>query len=163
MSSHHHHQHPHQHQHHPQHEHHHTPGGNGGGPPPQPPSSAPSGSQPQGSGSIGGSGAVGACAGCGRTGVALLVCDDCESTAPTPTNPPPSKQRYCANCMISKKVRVFWPLDEQWYVGVVQRFDASTGEHQLRYPDGDTEWVKIGDAQAAAAQHAQQQRDAAEG
>lgn len=45
--------------------------------------------------------------------------------------------------MIGRKVSVFWPLDEQWYVGVVQEYDASTGEHLLRYPDGDTEWVKI--------------------
>mmetsp|Transcript_7528 Transcript_7528/g.10386 ORF Transcript_7528/g.10386 Transcript_7528/m.10386 type:complete len:537 (-) Transcript_7528:56-1666(-) len=47
--------------------------------------------------------------------------------------------------MIGKKVRVFWPLDEQWYVGEVQRYDHSTGEHLLTYPDGDTEWVKIGE------------------
>ncbi len=47
--------------------------------------------------------------------------------------------------MIGRKVRVFWPLDEQWYVGIVQRFDPSTGEHLLKYPDGDTEWVKIGE------------------
>ena len=45
--------------------------------------------------------------------------------------------------MIGRKVSVFWPLDEQWYVGVVQEYDSSTGEHLLRYPDGDTEWVKI--------------------
>lgn len=49
--------------------------------------------------------------------------------------------------MIGKKVRVFWPLDEQWYVGVVKEYDSSTGEHLLKYPDGDTEWVKIGDTQ----------------
>jgi hypothetical protein len=49
--------------------------------------------------------------------------------------------------MIGKKVRVFWPLDEQWYVGVVKEYDASSGEHLLKYPDGDTEWVKIGDTQ----------------
>ena len=49
--------------------------------------------------------------------------------------------------MIGKKVRVFWPLDEQWYVGVVKEYDESSGEHLLKYPDGDTEWVKIGDTQ----------------
>lgn len=45
--------------------------------------------------------------------------------------------------MIGRKVSVFWPLDEQWYVGVVQEYDPNSGEHLLRYPDGDTEWVKI--------------------
>lgn len=59
----------------------------------------------------------------------------------------PSAGRYCAQCMIGKKVRVFWPLDEQWYVGVVKEYDVSSGEHLLKYPDGDTEWVKIGDTQ----------------
>ena len=47
--------------------------------------------------------------------------------------------------MIGRKVRVFWPLDEQWYVGIVQKYDQATGEHLLCYPDGDTEWVKIGE------------------
>ena len=50
--------------------------------------------------------------------------------------------------MIGKRVRVFWPLDQQWYVGIVQQYDTSTGEHLLAYPDGDTEWVKIGENDA---------------
>ena len=56
--------------------------------------------------------------------------------------------RFCANCMIGKRVRVFWPLDQQWYAGIVQQYDTSTGEHLLAYPDGDTEWVKIGENDA---------------
>jgi hypothetical protein len=47
--------------------------------------------------------------------------------------------------MIGKKVRVFWPVDGTWYTGTVDRFDASTSEHLLIYPDGDSEWVKIGE------------------
>jgi Myb-like DNA-binding domain len=47
--------------------------------------------------------------------------------------------------MIGKKVKVFWPVDESWYTGVVQEYDPTTGEHLLQYIDGDTEWVKIGD------------------
>jgi Myb-like DNA-binding domain len=53
--------------------------------------------------------------------------------------------------MLGKKVKVFWPVDESWYVGVVMSFDPSSGEHQLEYPDGDHEWVKIGDIISAAA------------
>lgn len=48
--------------------------------------------------------------------------------------------------MIGKKVKVFWPVDEQWYTGVVQEYNITTGEHKLRYPDGDEEWVKIGES-----------------
>ena len=47
--------------------------------------------------------------------------------------------------MIGKKVKVFWPVDESWYTGIVQEYDPNTGEHCLRYADGDIEWVKIGD------------------
>lgn len=51
--------------------------------------------------------------------------------------------------MIGKKVRVFWPVDESWYSGTVQKYDSSTGEHLLQYQDGDTEWVKIGENSSA--------------
>lgn len=47
--------------------------------------------------------------------------------------------------MIGRKVGVFWPVDEQWYQGTVEEFNAISGEHKLRYKDGDTEWVKIAD------------------
>ena len=47
--------------------------------------------------------------------------------------------------MIGKKVRVFWPVDESWYTGIVQEYDSTSGEHLLKYQDGDTEWVKIGE------------------
>jgi Myb-like DNA-binding domain len=53
--------------------------------------------------------------------------------------------------MIGKKVKVFWPVDESWYTGTVIEYDASTGEHSLQYPDGDTEWVKIGEIMQANA------------
>lgn len=47
--------------------------------------------------------------------------------------------------MTDKRVRVFWPVDSQWYIADVQQYDTNTGEHLLRYPDGDTEWVRIGE------------------
>lgn len=45
--------------------------------------------------------------------------------------------------MIGKKVRVFWPVDESWYTGIVHEYDPATNEHLLRYEDGDAEWVRI--------------------
>ncbi len=56
-----------------------------------------------------------------------------------------TNNRYCASCMTGKKVRVFWPVDSQWYIAHVQKYDIHSGEHLLRYPDGDTEWVRIGE------------------
>lgn len=61
------------------------------------------------------------------------------------------RYRFCANCMVGKKVRVFWPVDNSWYIGTVQQYDSSSGEHLLRYDDDDTEWVKIGESNTTAA------------
>ena len=58
--------------------------------------------------------------------------------------------RFCANCMIGKKVRVFWPVDNSWYIGTVQQYDPASGEHLLMYDDSDTEWVKIGESNTTA-------------
>jgi len=47
-------------------------------------------------------------------------------------------------------VRVFWPVDGSWYIGTVQQYDPSSGEHLLQYDDDDTEWVKIGESNTTA-------------
>jgi hypothetical protein len=51
--------------------------------------------------------------------------------------------------MIGKSVRVYWPVDSSWYTGKVQGFNPDTGEHLLKYPDNDEEWVRIGDMRQA--------------
>ena len=55
--------------------------------------------------------------------------------------------------MTGKRVRVFWPVDSQWYIADVRRYDENTGEHLLQYPDGDTEWVRIGEDHTTNAQY----------
>lgn len=47
-------------------------------------------------------------------------------------------------------MRVFWPVDNSWYVGTVEQYDTNTGEHLLRYDDDDTEWVRIGESNTTA-------------
>jgi len=92
------------------------------------------------------------CAGCGVIDSSLLACDDLDGASSNnkdglPTIGDPSqRQRFCPNCMIGKKVRVFWPVDNSWYIGTVQQYNASTGEHLLKYEDDDTEWVQIGES-----------------
>ena len=56
--------------------------------------------------------------------------------------------------MIGKNVQVFWPVDESWYTGTVHEYDATTGEHLLRYEDGDAEWVRLGENASAGGGHA---------
>eukprot|EP00546_Thalassionema_frauenfeldii_P017234 CAMPEP_0178899134 /NCGR_PEP_ID=MMETSP0786-20121207/2722_1 /TAXON_ID=186022 /ORGANISM="Thalassionema frauenfeldii, Strain CCMP 1798" /LENGTH=537 /DNA_ID=CAMNT_0020569939 /DNA_START=125 /DNA_END=1738 /DNA_ORIENTATION=- len=89
-------------------------------------------------------GGVEACAGCQKTNVPLHANDDPSSTQHSPS----SKPRFCAQCMIGKKVKVFWPVDKSWYTGTVEKYDSSNGEHLLRYDDDDVEWVKIGELAA---------------
>jgi len=91
------------------------------------------------------------CAGCNAVDVPLLACDDLDGASGNqevspPIGDPSQRSRFCPNCMIGKKVRVFWPVDNSWYIGTVQQFDASTGEHLLKYEDDDTEWVQIGES-----------------
>eukprot|EP00980_Cylindrotheca_fusiformis_P001711 scaffold388_cov114-Cylindrotheca_fusiformis.AAC.20 len=88
------------------------------------------------------------CAGCNATDVPLLACDDIQG--PTGASDPSKRARFCSNCMIGKKVRVFWPVDNSWYVGTVEQYDSNTGEHLLRYQDEDTEWVRIGESNTTA-------------
>jgi len=91
------------------------------------------------------------CAGCGRAeGAAsgpLMRFEDPEDDPASGGNGAgaDNERRFCPACMTGKKVRVFWPVDSQWYVADVRRYDAATGEHLLAYPDGDTEWVRIGE------------------
>jgi hypothetical protein len=47
--------------------------------------------------------------------------------------------------MIGKKVQVFWPVDESYYTGTVYEYDPASGEHLVRYEDGDAEWLRLGE------------------
>ncbi|KAL3805570.1 hypothetical protein HJC23_005814 [Cyclotella cryptica] len=88
------------------------------------------------------------CAGCGildkDAPASLLLFDDPEEDGKEKKSAA-DEMRYCVHCMTGKKVRVFWPVDSQWYIAQVQEYDVKSGEHLLRYPDGDTEWVRIGE------------------
>jgi hypothetical protein len=47
--------------------------------------------------------------------------------------------------MIGHKVKIFWPVEEQWHEGSVEEFNQEMGEHRLRYEDGGSEWVNLGE------------------
>ena len=40
---------------------------------------------------------------------------------------------------IGRRIEVFWPEDDTWYGGRVAEFNATSGEHKIRYDDGDVE------------------------
>ena len=44
---------------------------------------------------------------------------------------------------IGRRIEVFWPEDDTWYGGRVAEFNATSGEHKIRYDDGDVELIAL--------------------
>ncbi|XP_031372689.1 uncharacterized protein LOC116187847 isoform X2 [Punica granatum] len=45
--------------------------------------------------------------------------------------------------VLDKKIKVFWPLDEKWYYGLVNDYDEERKLHHIKYDDRDEEWVDL--------------------
>ncbi|KAL5060662.1 hypothetical protein RYX36_032266 [Vicia faba] len=59
--------------------------------------------------------------------------------SPTPTvSTPPSHSPF-----IGKRIKVYWPLDNAWYEGVVKSFDSVTSKHRIRYDDDEEECIDL--------------------
>ncbi|GMJ15634.1 hypothetical protein like AT4G32620 [Hibiscus trionum] len=48
-----------------------------------------------------------------------------------------------ANWVLNRKIKVFWPLDESWYYGLVNAYDKERKLHHVKYDDCDEEWVNL--------------------
>jgi hypothetical protein len=51
-------------------------------------------------------------------------------------------------------VAIYWPLDKQFYDGVIREFDSATGRHLIEYDDGERQHLSLsggwlGQAEAA--------------
>lgn len=46
-------------------------------------------------------------------------------------------------CMIKQRIRVFWPLDQSWYFGLVKDYDPMKRLHFVKYDDRDEEWINL--------------------
>eukprot|EP00557_Chaetoceros_sp_GSL56_P011227 CAMPEP_0176486158 /NCGR_PEP_ID=MMETSP0200_2-20121128/5420_1 /TAXON_ID=947934 /ORGANISM="Chaetoceros sp., Strain GSL56" /LENGTH=523 /DNA_ID=CAMNT_0017882843 /DNA_START=114 /DNA_END=1685 /DNA_ORIENTATION=- len=73
------------------------------------------------------------------------ICADCKGINADLFHCIDSTSRFCAKCMIGHKVKIFLPAEEQWYEGSVEEYNQAMGEHKLRYEDGDSEWVNLGE------------------
>ncbi|KAF6262176.1 hypothetical protein COO60DRAFT_677318 [Scenedesmus sp. NREL 46B-D3] len=49
--------------------------------------------------------------------------------------------------LVGRRVRVWWPLDREWYGGAVQAFDPMLQLHTLLYDDGDLEQLNLSEEQ----------------
>ena len=48
--------------------------------------------------------------------------------------------------LIGCSVRVFWPLEEEWFEGVLARFHRRRRKYRVEYIDGDHEWIDVDEA-----------------
>lgn len=39
--------------------------------------------------------------------------------------------------------KVYWPLDDKWYSGVIDQYDAKNKKHHVNYIDGQNEWLLL--------------------
>ncbi|KDO27312.1 hypothetical protein SPRG_07561 [Saprolegnia parasitica CBS 223.65] len=47
--------------------------------------------------------------------------------------------------LVGVSIRVFWPLEDAWFEGVITKFCASRVKHRIAYLDGDHEWLELDD------------------
>ncbi|KAF8657666.1 hypothetical protein HU200_059821 [Digitaria exilis] len=45
--------------------------------------------------------------------------------------------------VVGRRLRVYWPLDDAWYEGRVEAYDAGSHRHRVKYDDGDEEQVDL--------------------
>ncbi|GAB2298057.1 hypothetical protein Dimus_032132 [Dionaea muscipula] len=61
---------------------------------------------------------------------------------PSPSPNGASKRLYGEE-VVGRKVRVCWPLDEEWYEGYVKSFDKLCGKHLVEYDDKEEELLDL--------------------
>ncbi|CAI9784828.1 unnamed protein product [Fraxinus pennsylvanica] len=45
--------------------------------------------------------------------------------------------------VLNRRIKVFWPLDETWYYGLVSEYDSVSELHHINYDDKDEEWINL--------------------
>ena len=45
--------------------------------------------------------------------------------------------------VLNRRIKVFWPLDQSWYYGLVKDYDPERELHHVKYDDRDEEWIDL--------------------
>jgi hypothetical protein len=48
-----------------------------------------------------------------------------------------------AHWVLNRRIKVFWPLDQSWYHGLVGDYDKDRKLHHVKYDDRDEEWINL--------------------
>ncbi|CAH8321404.1 unnamed protein product [Eruca vesicaria subsp. sativa] len=54
-----------------------------------------------------------------------------------------SNKRKLGQELVGKRVKVWWPLDEKFYEGVIESFSGRSKRHRVLYSDGETEDIYL--------------------
>ena len=49
--------------------------------------------------------------------------------------------------ILGRRIKVFWPLDNKWFYGLVKAYNRGKRLHKIVYDDQDEEWVKLHEEQ----------------
>ncbi|XP_020203252.1 uncharacterized protein LOC109788833 [Cajanus cajan] len=45
--------------------------------------------------------------------------------------------------VLNRRIKIFWPLDQSWYHGLVDDYDEGNKYYHIKYDDRDEEWVNL--------------------
>lgn len=45
--------------------------------------------------------------------------------------------------VLNRRIKVFWPLDQSWYYGLVSDYNEERKLHHIKYDDRDEEWINL--------------------
>ncbi len=55
--------------------------------------------------------------------------------------------KWFEKSLVNKYVKIFWPMENQWFPGYFSRFNKIKMRHRVNYDDGDHEWINIKEEQ----------------
>ena len=49
--------------------------------------------------------------------------------------------------LIGCKVRIYWPMEDEWFEGEITDFHLKKGKYRVQYDDGEHEWINLREEQ----------------
>ncbi|OIV96515.1 hypothetical protein TanjilG_07907 [Lupinus angustifolius] len=45
--------------------------------------------------------------------------------------------------ILDRRIKIYWPLDQSWYLGLVNDYDEEKKAHHIKYDDREEEWISL--------------------